>query len=69
MQIVYDKETDTLNITFMKGQIVDSEYLEDKGVVVDYDNEDRVLGLEILSCSKRFTEGFDVDLPIETVRA
>jgi uncharacterized protein YuzE len=69
MQIVYDKETDTLNITFMKGQIVDSEYIEDKGVVVDYDDEDRVLGVEILSYSKKFLEGFNVDLPIEAVKA
>lgn len=69
MHITYDKETDTLNIIFTEGSVVDSEYIEEKGVVVDYGEKDSVLGVEILSYSKRFAEGFDVDLPVAAVRA
>jgi len=69
MQITYDKETATLNIIFIKGLVEESEYIEDKGIIVDYDKENRVVSVEILSYSKRFSEGFDVDLPLEAVRA
>ena len=69
MQISYDKETDTLNIIFIKGLVEESEYIEDKGIIVDYDKGNRVVSVEILSYSKRFSEGFDVDLPLEAVRA
>ena len=69
MQITYDKETDTLNIIFIKGLVEESEYIEDKGIIVDYDKGNRVVSVEILSYSKRFSEGFDVDLPLEAVRA
>ena len=69
MQITYDKETDTLNIIFIKGPVEESEYIEDKGIIVDYDKGNRVVSVEILSYSKRFSEGFDVDLPLEAVRA
>ena len=69
MQITYDKETDTLNIIFIKGPVEESEYIEDKGIILDYDKGNRVVSVEILSYSKRFSEGFDVDLPLEAVRA
>jgi uncharacterized protein YuzE len=69
MQIIYDRETDTLNIIFKKGSVVDSEYIEDKGVILDFGKDDSILGVEILSYSKKVREGFDVDLPVETVRA
>jgi uncharacterized protein YuzE len=66
--IAYDKETDTLNITLTKGAVSESEYIEDKGVVLDYDNSDRVVAIEILGYSKKFTDGFEVDVPVEAVR-
>ena len=69
MHIAYDRETDILNIIFTEGSVIDSEYLEEKGVVVDYGKGDSVMGIEILSYSKRYTEGFDVDLPVAAVRA
>ena len=68
MHITYDKETDTLNIIFAEGHVVDSEYMESKGVIVDYGEEDFVMGIEILSYSKRLTDGFEVDLPVAAVR-
>jgi uncharacterized protein YuzE len=69
MWIEYDKETDTLNITLAKGSVADSEYIEDRGVILDYDSADRVVAIEILGYSKKFTDGFEVDVPVEAVRA
>ena len=49
----YDKEGDLLEIRFSENKVVESEYLEDVGIVVDFDENNRIVAIEILSFSKR----------------
>ncbi|NQS97953.1 MAG: DUF2283 domain-containing protein [candidate division Zixibacteria bacterium] len=54
MKVTYDPEVDVLRILFSNADIEESD--EDKpGVIIDYDIEGNVVGLEILDASKRIT--------------
>ncbi|GMT42777.1 MAG: hypothetical protein IEMM0002_1188 [bacterium] len=56
MKVIYDPNTDTLNV-ILKDNVIVSESDEDKpGVVLDYDEEGNLVSLEILDASKRVTE-------------
>jgi uncharacterized protein YuzE len=52
MKVTYDPEVDVLRILFSSAPIEESD--EDKpGVIIDYDKDGNVVGLEILDASKR----------------
>jgi len=52
MKITYDTETDVLRILFSNALIEESD--EDKpGIIIDYDKDGNVVGMEILDASKR----------------
>ena len=52
MKITYDPEVDVLRILFNNAPIEESD--EDKsGVILDYDKDGNIVGLEILDASKR----------------
>jgi len=51
----YDKETDTLDIKFSEKKIVENEFVEESGIVIDYDENNKIVGLEILSFSKKIS--------------
>jgi uncharacterized protein YuzE len=52
MKVTYDPEVDVLRILLSNTPIEESD--EDKpGVIVDYDKDGNVVGLEILDASKR----------------
>jgi uncharacterized protein YuzE len=52
MKVTYDPEVDVLRILFSRAPIEESD--EDKpGVIIDYDKDGNVVGLEILDASKR----------------
>ncbi|MDA8303642.1 MAG: DUF2283 domain-containing protein [Deltaproteobacteria bacterium] len=53
LKIDYDKEGDILDISFSKNAIKDSEYVDESGLVVDYDKDGKIVGVEVLSFSKR----------------
>jgi uncharacterized protein YuzE len=52
MKVTYDPEVDVLRILFRNTPIEESD--EDKpGVILDYDKEGNIVGLEVLNASKR----------------
>ena len=52
MKVIYDQEVDVLRILLSDSPIKESD--EDKpGVVIDYDTDGNVVGLEVLDASKR----------------
>ena len=52
MKITYDPQVDVLRIVFSSAAIEESD--EDKpGVILDYDKDGNIVGVEILDASKR----------------
>ncbi len=56
LKIDYDKEGDILEIKFSDNSIKDSEYIEESGLVIDYDNNDKIVAVEVISFSKRVSK-------------
>ena len=52
MKAVYDPQTDTLTVIFNDSPVDESDE-EKPGVILDYDRDGNVVGLEILDASKR----------------
>ena len=52
MRISVDRENDALYFRLDEGRIVESEEVE-PGVILDYDENDRVVGVEFLTISAR----------------
>ena len=53
MRVKIDKESDALYFRLDDDDIVESEEVQ-PGVILDFDENDRVIGIEILSLSTRF---------------
>jgi uncharacterized protein YuzE len=52
MKVRYDRDTDVMYISFNDRKIIESD--EDRpGIVIDYDDEGGLVGIEILNASKR----------------
>ena len=52
MKVTYEPEVDVLRVLFTSAPIAESD--EDKpGVIIDYDKDGAIVGLEILDASKR----------------
>lgn len=52
MRIKVDKDTDTLYFRLDEERIVESEEVR-PGIILDYDKNDKVVGVEFLGVSKR----------------
>jgi uncharacterized protein YuzE len=63
MKVTYDPEVDVLRILFRDGPIEESD--EDKpGVILDYDKEGNMVGLEVLNASQRVENPRGVDYTV-----
>lgn len=65
MKLKIDRENDTLYLRLDESAIVDSEEVK-PGVILDYDVNDNVVGIEILSISKRISSETLSDIEVET---
>jgi uncharacterized protein YuzE len=52
MKVTYDPEVDVLRILFSNTPVEESDE-EKPGVILDYDKDGNIVGLEILDASKR----------------
>ena len=63
MKVTYDPESDTLRVLFSGAAVEESD--EDKpGVILDYDRDGNVVGLEILDASKRMDNPRSVEYAV-----
>ena len=63
MKVTYDPEVDVVRIILSEAAIDESD--EDKpGVILDYDKEGNVVGLEILDASKRMENPRSVEYAV-----
>ena len=63
MKITYNPEIDVLRILFSNSPIEESD--EDKpGVIIDYDKDGNVVGMEIIDASKRMDNPRVVDYAV-----
>jgi uncharacterized protein YuzE len=63
MNVNYDPRTDTLTVILRPGQVVESD--EGKpGVILDFDGEGNLVGLEVLDASKRVADPRRVEFEV-----
>lgn len=63
MKVNYDTHTDTLTIELKAGKVAESD--ESKpGVILDFDDQGNLLGLEILDASRRVDETKAVQIEV-----
>ncbi len=55
MVIKYDKEADALYIKLSEGKVAESDE-EKPGVILDYDVDGNILGIEVLDASKKMPQ-------------
>ena len=65
MKITYDPEVDILRIILSDVPIEDSDE-EKPGVILDYDEDGNIIGLEILEASKRIDNPRSLEYSIYT---
>ena len=59
MRIKYDKETDVVYIQFSNSQIPESDE-EKPGIILDYDAEGGIVGIEVLNASTKMEQANSV---------
>ena len=65
MKIDYDQAANAAYIRRFEGKVIDSEEVA-PGIVYDYDETDRIVGIEILGVKQRTAEQFkNIDFPLE----
>ena len=63
MKVVYDPEVDILSILLSDAPVAESD--QDKpGVILDYDGDGNVVGLEVLDASKRMANPMSVEYAV-----
>jgi uncharacterized protein YuzE len=63
MKVIYDPEVDVRRILFRDAPVEESD--EDKpGIILDYDKDGNVVGLEVLNASQRVENPRSVDYAV-----
>ncbi|MBM4289431.1 MAG: DUF2283 domain-containing protein [Deltaproteobacteria bacterium] len=63
MKVTYDPEVDVLRIILSRGPIAESDE-EKPGIIIDYDKNGNIVGLEILDASRRMEDPHSVDYAV-----
>jgi len=66
MKIEYSKEEDAIYVSFKEEYVAKSKEIED-GVVVDFDKDGQIIGIEVLDVSQRFSLSDIVNVSIENI--
>lgn len=66
MKVKYDAEVDIMRILF-NDKIVSESDEEKEGIILDYDENGKIIGIEILDASKKMLNPKSVEYEIEGV--
>jgi len=66
IKINYDPGGDILELKFSEEAINDSEYVSESGLVVDYDRDGHMVGIEIIGFLKKVGQGKEVIAMVES---
>ncbi|MBZ0202680.1 MAG: DUF2283 domain-containing protein [Ignavibacteria bacterium] len=66
MKVKYDAEVDIMKIQFNDNPVSESDE-EKAGIILDYDDKGKVIGIEILDASKKMLNPKSVEYEIEGV--
>jgi uncharacterized protein YuzE len=65
MKVFYVPEVDVLRILFSSQPIEESD-ADKPGIIIDYDKQDNIVGMEILQASKRMENPRSIEYAIAT---
>ncbi len=63
MKVKYDKENDILYIRSSNNPIIESDS-EKPGIILDYDSDQNIVGIEVLNASKKMERPMKVEYEI-----
>ncbi len=63
MKVIYDPRSDTLTVELKPGPVAESDE-QKPGVILDYDAEGNLVGIEILDASKRIPHARSVEFQV-----
>jgi uncharacterized protein YuzE len=63
MKVKYDKETDILYLTLQAGIVAESDS-EKAGIIIDYDKEGNIVGIEVLNASKKIPQPLKIEYEV-----
>ena len=66
MKIEYSKEADAIYVYFKEDFVEKSKEIED-GIVIDFDKNGQLIGIEVLDASKRFSLADIMNVNIENL--
>ena len=66
MKITFDKEADAVYIEFSSGEFASNKKIDDD-TIIDLDKDGKILGIEILSVSKRIPQDFLSDITVKNL--
>jgi uncharacterized protein YuzE len=55
MKVIYDPETDTLDIIFRDEAVSESDEVQE-GIIIDYSQDGKLISIEVLDASKHVVE-------------
>lgn len=63
MKVKYDKENDVLYIRLNNNAVAESDS-EKPGIILDYDNDENIVGIEVLNASKKMERPLKVEYEV-----
>ena len=66
MKITFDKEADAVYIEFSSGEFASNKKIDDD-TIIDLDKNGNILGIELLSVSKRIPQDFLSDITVKNL--
>jgi len=55
MRVIYDPETDTIDLIFREEPVAESDEVRD-GIIIDYDKDGKIVSIEVLDASEHVGE-------------